>query len=195
MLKVKKKIPNIKDKNKNEDVSQLHEEIKNSIKNLYISDQKKAKTIKEYAEILSKIRNEYALLQKEHNQTKTELQKYQHYVQNLPQKPRMNYQKPIRKRKHYYYDDQEESEESDSYVTEIRRRRPNKHRKKIIYEDEIDGLPDYEPHSPTEDEEQEEAYDNYNKVQNKSKKRPPPPPKQIEKPKQPRKDITKSIKM
>ena len=28
-------------------------------------------------------------------------------------------------------------------------------RKKIIYEDEIDGLPDYEPHSPTEDEEQE----------------------------------------
>ena len=31
----------------------------------------------------------------------------------------------------------------------------NKHRKKIIYEYEIDGLPDYEPHSPTEDEEQE----------------------------------------
>ena len=116
---------------------------------------KKAKTIKEYSEILSKIRNEYALLQKEYNQTKIELQKYQHYVQNLPQKPRMNDQKPIRKRKHYYFDDQEESEESDSYVTEIRRRRPNKHRKKIIYEDEIDGLPDYEPHSPTEDEEQE----------------------------------------
>ena len=72
----------------------------------------------------------------------------------------MNYQKPIRKRKHYYYDDQEESEESDCYVTEIWRRRPNKHRKKIIYEDEIDGLPDYEPHSPTEDEEQEEEYNN-----------------------------------
>ena len=181
MLKVKKKIPNIKDKNKNEDVSQLHEEIKNSIKNLCISDKKKAKTIKEYVEILSKIRNEYALLQKEYNQTKIELQKYQHYVQNLPQKPRMNDQKPIRKRKHYYFDDQEESEESDSYVTEIWRRRPNKYRKKVIYEDEIDGLPDYGPHSPTEDEEQEEEYDN--KVQTKSKKRPLPP-KQIEKPKQ-----------
>ena len=169
MLKVKKKIPNIKDKNKNEDVSQLHEEIKNSIKNLCISDKKKAKTIKEYVEILSKIRNEYALLQKEYNQTKIELQKYQHYVQNLPQKPRMNDQKPIRKRKHYYFDDQEESEESDSYVTEIWRRRPNKYRKKVIYEDEIDGLPDYGPHSPTEDEEQEEEYDN--KVQTKSKKK------------------------
>ena len=87
----------------------------------------------------------------------------------------MNYQKPIRKRKHYYYDDQEESEESDCYVTEIWRRRPNKHRKKIIYEDEIDGLPDYEPHSPTEDEEKEEEYDN--KVQTKSKKGPLPPNK------------------
>ena len=107
----------------------------------------------------------------------------------------MNYQKPVRTRKHYYYDDQEKSEESDSYVTEIRTRRPNKHRKTIIYEDEIDSLPDYEPHSPTEYEEPEEAYNNYNKVPNKSKKRPPPPPKQIEKPKQPRKGITKSIKM
>ena len=58
---------------------------------------KKAKTIKEYSEILSKIRNEYALLQKEYNQTKIELQKYQHYIQNLPLKPRMNYQKPIEK--------------------------------------------------------------------------------------------------
>ena len=140
---------------------------------------------------MSKIRNEYALLQKEHNQTKTELPKYQHYVQNLPQKPRMNYQKRIRKIKHYY-DDQEESKESDSYVTEIRRTRPNKHRKKIIYEDEIVGLPDYELHSPTEDEEQEEEYDN--KVQTKSKKGPLPL-KQIEKPKQLKKGIIKSIKM
>ena len=83
----------------------------------------------------------------------------------------MNYQKRIRKIKHYY-DDQEENKESDSYVTEIRRKRPNKHRKKIIYEDEIDGLPDYELHSPTEDEEQEKEYNN--KVQTKSKKGPLP---------------------
>ena len=42
MLKVKKKIPNIKNQNQNEDVSQLHEEIKNSIKHLCISDKKKS---------------------------------------------------------------------------------------------------------------------------------------------------------
>ena len=140
---------------------------------------------------MSKIRNEYALLQKENNQLKIQLQKYQNYVENLPQKSHTKYKKPIRKRKHYYYDDQEESEESDSYVTEIRRRRPNKQRKRIIYEDEIDGLPEYEPHSPTEDEEQEEEQD---KIQTKSKKRPLLP-KQIEKSKQLRKGITKSIKM
>ena len=43
MSKVKKKNPNIKNQNQNEDVSQLHEEIKNSIKNLCISDKKKGK--------------------------------------------------------------------------------------------------------------------------------------------------------
>ena len=53
MLKVKKKIPIIKNKNQHEDVTQLHEEIKNSIKNLYLSDQRKKKAINEYAEILS----------------------------------------------------------------------------------------------------------------------------------------------
>ena len=153
------------------------------------------KKINDYAEILSKIRNEYALLQKENNQLKIQLQKYQNYVENLPQ---TSYRKPIenriRKRKHYYYDDDyEESEESDSYVTEIRRR-PKKQKKMIIiiYEDEIDGLPEYESHSLTEDEEQQKEQDNY-KIQTKSKKRPPP--KQIENPKQLRKGITKSIKM
>ena len=34
-------------------------------RNLYLNDQKKKKIINEYAEILSKIRYEYALLQKE----------------------------------------------------------------------------------------------------------------------------------
>ena len=43
MLKVKKKIPSTKNQNQNEDVTQLHEEIKNSIKKIYLSDQKKKK--------------------------------------------------------------------------------------------------------------------------------------------------------
>ena len=67
-----------------------------------------------------------------------------------------------------------------------------KQKKRIIYEDEIDGLPNYESHSPTEDE-QEEEQNNY-QIQTKSRKRPPPP-KQIEKPKQLKRGITKSTKM
>ena len=152
MLKVKKKkIQNPKNKSQDEDLTQLQNEIKNSINNLYISDQKKKKAINEFAELLAKIRNEYAKLQKENNQLKIELHKYQTYVQNTPQRSyqKPSYQKLIRKRKHYYYDEPEQSEESDSYVTEIRRR-PKKQRKIILYEDEIDGPPEYEPDSPTE---------------------------------------------
>ena len=93
MLKVKKKILGTKNKNQNEDKQQLHEEIKNPIKNLCLSDQKKKKTI------LSKIRNEYALLQKENNQLKIELQKYQNYIQYSPQESYTKYQKLIKKKK------------------------------------------------------------------------------------------------
>ena len=102
------------------------------------------------------------------------------------QKP--SYQKPIRKRKHYYYIDPEESEKSHSYVTEIQRR-PKKQSTRILYEDVIDGLPEYESDSPT-DEEQEEN-NNY-EIQTKHKEKQP---KQIKKPKQFKKGITKSIKM
>ena len=90
------------------------------------------------------------------------MQKYRHNIEWSSQKTyRPNYQKPIRKRK-YYYDQQgdDESKESDSYITEIRRRPKKQKRKRIIYEDKIDGLPEYEPDSPTE-EEQEEEDQNY----------------------------------
>ena len=76
MLKVKKTIRNPKNKNEDDNLTELQNNIKNSIKNLYISDQKKKKTINEYAELLTKIRNEYAKLQKEINELKIELCKY-----------------------------------------------------------------------------------------------------------------------
>ena len=97
------------------------------------------------------------------------MQKYRSYIERSSQKTyRLNYQKPIRKRK-YYYDQQgdDESKESDSYITEIRRRPKKQKRKRIIYEDKIDGLPEYEPDSPTEEEQVEEDQ-NY-EIQKKSK--------------------------
>ena len=56
-----------------------------------------------------------------------------------------------------------------------------------ICENEIGSIPEYEPHSPTESEEQEEK--NY-KIKNREL-----PSKQIQKPKQIKKATTKSIKM
>ena len=95
---------------------------------MFIKDQKNKKAINGYAELITKIRNEYAQLQKENNQLKMELQIYQQYVQNVLQnlyrKP--SYVRPKRKRIQYY----DESDESDSFISEVRKR-PRKLQKKI----------------------------------------------------------------
>ena len=91
---------------------------------------KKKKTIDEYAQLTTKIREEYAKLQQENNHLKLELQKYKNcwtnikHVEQIPQNTSKNYySKPIRKRKHYRdLQPESESDESDSIVIEIRRR-------------------------------------------------------------------------
>ena len=83
MLKLKKKIHKTNySKNQEDDISKIQNDLKNSIKNLYISDIKK-KTIDEYAQLTTKIRDEYAKLQQENNQLKIELHKYKAYVEKL----------------------------------------------------------------------------------------------------------------
>ena len=63
MLKIKKNIIKIiKIKHKKMIITQLQNDIKNSTKSLYISDQKNKKTINDYPELLTKIRNEYPKL-------------------------------------------------------------------------------------------------------------------------------------
>ena len=94
---------------------------------------KKKKTVNDYAQLLTKIRNEYVILQKEvrtwlrKNQLKIDLEKRKDYFENLPKFPRKsNYRQPIRniykKRKQFHYDDYGDSEESDSYITAVGRR-------------------------------------------------------------------------
>ena len=55
MLKVKKKIQNTKNKSQDEDLTELQNEIKNSISNLYISDQKKKKQLMNIQNLLQKL--------------------------------------------------------------------------------------------------------------------------------------------
>ena len=54
MLKVKKKISKNANKNQEDEITQLQTEIKNSIKNLYISDQKKRKQLTNMRSFLQK---------------------------------------------------------------------------------------------------------------------------------------------
>ena len=91
------------------------------MKNSYLKNQKNKKAVNDYANLITKIRNEYAQLQKEKNQLEIEIQKCQQYFQDFEQKyktPRYVKRRPKRKRIQYY----DESDESDSYVTEIRKR-------------------------------------------------------------------------
>ena len=60
-------------------------------------------------------------------------------------------------------------------------------KRRIVYEDEIDGVPDYEPQSPREEEQEEN-----NKIQIKPKRKQE---KVVETPKKTKKGITKSIKI
>ena len=128
MLKVKKKIQNPKSK-ANDKLTNLQNEIKNSIKNLYIKDQKNTKIINEYADLITKIRKEFAQLRKENDQLRIECQKYQQYVQNVSQTPyrKPSYLKPKRKRIQYY----DERDEINSYITEIRKRPREPKKRKI----------------------------------------------------------------
>ena len=149
---------------------------------------RKKKTIDKCAQLTTKIREEYAKLQQENNQLKIELHKYKTYVEQIPQNTSKNYYlKPIRKRKHYRdLQPESESDESDSVVTEIRRRPRQQKRKRIIYEDELDGVPDYEPQSPSEEEQEE------NDIQVETKRKPQ---KILKTREYNKKGIAKSIKM
>ena len=132
-------------------------------------------------------------MSKENDQLRIDLQKYQHYIQNVSQTPyrKPSYTKPKRKRFEYY--DASESQESNSYISKIRKRPRQTKKRKIIYEDDVDGVLN-EPDSPTEEEEEEEEEnDDIYGVKNKTKGKQS---KQIEKPKKKKKKgITKSIKL
>ena len=84
MLKAKKKIQKTNNKNQNDELKKIQDDLKNSIKGLFISDQKNKKTIDQYAQLTTKIREGYAKLQQVCNQLKIQLTKYKQYVDNLP---------------------------------------------------------------------------------------------------------------
>ena len=153
---------------------------------------KKKKTIDEYAKLTTKIRDEYAKLQQENNQLKIELHKYKAYVEQLSQKsyqkPYVNYQKAVKKESIIAILNQKKKKVTKVILILQKYVDVQKNKKeRIIYEDEIDGLPNYEAESPSEEEQEDN-----NEIQIKPKGKQA---KVIERPKKVKKGITKSIKI
>lgn len=81
MLKVKRTIYSPQKKDNNQ-LNEIENDIKNSIKELYLKDKKRDKIINKYSQLMTNIRNEYAELTKENNQLKKDLLQFQeHYKQ------------------------------------------------------------------------------------------------------------------
>ena len=154
MLKIKKQLPFSSGLIDETEYNKNQEDIENSIKNLYIGNQSKKKTIDDYAKLTTQIREEYAKLQAKCVQLENTLQKYKDYIENRWQQPRQQMRKrPFRKTKipYYQYDDQyptdgdiEDSEEDNDYFTYESKSKP-KRKKRIVYVDEIDGDETNEP--------------------------------------------------
>ena len=70
-VKKKKKIRKTNKTNEDDEIVKIQNNLKNSIKTLFISDKKK-KAIDEYVQLTTRIREEYAKLQQENNQLKIE---------------------------------------------------------------------------------------------------------------------------
>ena len=121
------------------------------------------------------IREEYAKLQRENNELKLALEKYKKYIEQIQPRTSPNlYEKPLRKRKFFkrnyerrFGEEQDDSDVSDEYITDVRKRR-KKTRKRLIYDDEIDGDEQSEPEIELDDPEEKEKIIN---VIKKNKKR------------------------
>ena len=150
MLRIKKQLPLAATIDETE-YKKNQEDIKNSIKKLYISNQSRKKTINEYAQLTTQIREEYAKLQAKCVQLEKTLQKYKDYVENrwTPSAPPNTQRKRVfRKTKipyYHQYDDIEkgytsaDEREDDNEYFEYESKPKPKRKKRIVYVDEIDG--------------------------------------------------------
>ena len=128
MQKVKRQISLAKNK---DEVTELQNEIKNSSKSLYIKDKENTKTINNYASMISKIKEEYALVYKENAALKKTIDDMKNRIAPQPRQnyypfPKQNYYKQPKKRvMHNYVEDNDENDDVQ-YVVKNRRNAPLK---------------------------------------------------------------------
>ena len=157
MLRIKKQLPlSVVDES---EYTKNQEDIKNSIKKLFISNQGKKKTIDEYAQLTTQIREEYAKLQAKCVQLEKTLQRYKDYVENRwsPSAPNTQRKRVFRKPKiPYHYENIDKgymsADEDEEYYDYESKPKP-KRKKRIVYVDEIDG-------DDNDDDQEEEGLEN-----------------------------------
>ena len=123
MLKVKR---TINSKNSTDEINQWENEIKNSIKKMYLQNKSDNKLIEQYQQAFETIKQEYALIYKENEELKKELneiksnQKIQ--VQNERKRPLSRFD----------YENEYDNNDNVQYIVRKKKKIP----KKFIYEEE-----------------------------------------------------------
>ena len=121
MLKVKK---TINSKQSTAEIDQWENEIKNSIKQMYIQNQNDSKLIEKYEKAFETIKQEYALLYKENQEMKKTIEQMKSNDKSLSENVG-------RKRSRLDYEDEYNNDENVQYIVRKKKKTP-----KIIYEDE-----------------------------------------------------------
>ena len=121
MLKVKK---TINSKQSTSEIDQWENEIKNSIKQMYIQSQNDSKLIEKYEKAFQTIKEEYALLYKENQELKKTIEQIKSNEKSLSENVG-------RKRSRLDYEDEYTNDENVQYIVRKKKKTP-----KIIYEDE-----------------------------------------------------------
>ena len=119
MLKVKKTVHS---KQSTAEIDQWENEIKNSIKQMYIQNQNDSKLIEKYENAFETIKKEYALLYKENAELKKAIEQMKSNEKELSISDRKRSRR---------YEDEYNNNENVQYIVRKKRKTP-----KIIYEDE-----------------------------------------------------------
>ena len=126
-------------------------------KKCFLQIKQTKKSLNNYSQLVTKIRNECNILVKKNEVLKSQLEQYKNYYDDAnivrQKKPDVSYRKWKPNYRYSYHDDEDDDDVDDElknnhYIPKRKNKRFKK--REIIYKYIVDG---YEPSSPTEDEE------------------------------------------
>ena len=112
MLKVKRPVYTPKNNKHETEIN----EIKTAIKKMFLTNQTNKKSLNDYSQLVTKIRNEYNILVKENEALKSQLEQYKNYYDaNIvrQKKPDVSYRKRKPNYRYSYHNDEDDDDEDD----------------------------------------------------------------------------------